>query len=50
MKERNAFGRIFRGFSVSAATEEMYSGPQILDSCQIRKRRKLEGGGGLTQM
>lgn len=25
-----ALGRTFRGFSVSAATEEMYSGPHIL--------------------
>lgn len=29
-KDRKAGGRIFRGFSVSAAAIEMYSGPVIL--------------------
>jgi hypothetical protein len=30
MKDLNALGRILRGFSVSAAIEETYSGPRIL--------------------
>jgi hypothetical protein len=32
-KDRYAGGRVFRGFSASAATIDMYSGPQILSEC-----------------
>lgn len=41
-KERNAGGNILRGFSVSAATIEIYSGPHMLESKLAYSSQNIE--------